>query len=192
MLWSCMKMQGDEYPAPPTHVLCTYAVAGCRTLYSSFGHGQSRSWEDGVEHGFVCAGGGSWYSRTLQVLRPGDRVWVRVPGSVFVGVGRVTGRVQSAADCVVTTPDGDASVLEVAGRANYHREPVDDPERSEYFVPVRWLQSVPLEGAVDEVGLFGNQNSVCKPTTPKWRSTVDRLKVRFPHFDSHGPRQASA
>jgi hypothetical protein len=34
-----------------------------------------------------------------------------------------------------------------------------------------------------EIGLFGNQNTVCKPTTPKWRSTVDRLKQKFPHFD---------
>ena len=60
-------------------------------LYGSFGHGESRSWEDAVEHGFICAGGGSWYSRTPQVLGPGDRVWVRVPKSGFVGVGRVTG-----------------------------------------------------------------------------------------------------
>jgi hypothetical protein len=26
------------------------------------------------------------------------------------------------------------------------------------------------------VGLFGNQNTVCKPTTPKWTHTVERLK----------------
>jgi hypothetical protein len=162
-------------------------------FYGSYGHGRSRSWEDAVEHGFICAGGGSWYGRTLQVLEPGDRVWVRVPGPGFVGVGRVTGRVQSAADFMVTTPDGDAPVLEVARRANYHRGFVDDPERIEYFVPVRWLQTVPLEGAVDEVvGLFGNQNPVCKPATPKWRSSVERLKVRFLAFDSDGPRQASA
>jgi hypothetical protein len=66
-------------------------------FYSSFGHGESRSWEDAVEYGFICAGGGSWYSRTLQLLSPGDRLWVRVPGCGFVGVGRATGRVQSAA-----------------------------------------------------------------------------------------------
>jgi hypothetical protein len=28
-------------------------------FYSSFGHGRSRSWEDAVEYGFICAGGGS-------------------------------------------------------------------------------------------------------------------------------------
>ena len=30
-----------------------------------------------------------------------------------------------------------------------------------------------------EVGLFGNQNTVCQPTTPKWRHTVERLKQVF-------------
>jgi hypothetical protein len=56
----------------------------------------------------------------------------------------------------------------------------------EYFVPIRWLQTVPLEKAVQEVGLFGNQNTVCKPTTPKWRFTVERLKEKFPNFDQSG------
>jgi hypothetical protein len=92
---------------------------------------------------------------------------------------------------MVTTSDGDAPVLEVARRASYHRESVGDPERSEYFVPVRWLRTVPLEGAVDDVGLFGNRNSVCKPTTPGRRTTVERLKARFPDFDSDGPLPAS-
>lgn len=27
--------------------------------------------------------------------------------------------------------------------------------------------------------MFGNQNTVCKPVTPKWRWTVDRLKELF-------------
>ena len=52
-------------------------------------------------------------------------------------------------------------------------------DRSEYFVPVRWLHSVPLDQAVNEIGMFGNQNTVCKPTTPKWRTTVERLKERW-------------
>jgi hypothetical protein len=38
---------------------------------------------------------------------------------------------------------------------------LDDPERCESFVPVRWLQTVALEKAMQEIGLFGNQNTVC-------------------------------
>ena len=45
-------------------------------------------------------------------------------------------------------------------------EVLQDLERCEYFVPVQWLQTVPLEEAVHEIGFFGNQNTVCKPTTP--------------------------
>lgn len=56
-------------------------------FYVSFGHGQTRSWDDAREYGFVSGGGGAWYSNTLGVLNPPDRVWVNVPGRGFVGVG---------------------------------------------------------------------------------------------------------
>ena len=49
-------------------------------------------------------------------------------------------------------------------------------------VPIRWVETMPLERAVQEIGLFGNQNTVCKPTTLKWHFTVERLKERFRHF----------
>ncbi|MEN9314876.1 MAG: hypothetical protein RIS35_1269, partial [Pseudomonadota bacterium] len=49
-------------------------------------------------------------------------------------------------------------------------------------VRVKWLQTVPESQAFNEVGLFGNQNSVCQPTTPKWRHTVERLKAAFPKW----------
>jgi len=152
-------------------------------LYVSFGHDEGRSWEDAVEFGFICGGGAPWYSRTLFLLGPGDRVWVNVPRAGFVGVGVVNGTAQPAAEFRVQTPDGEVPVLEAAKRGTYMREFVDDPERCEYFVPIQWLQTVPLENAVREIGLFGNQNTVCKPTTPKRRFTVEQLKRRFPDFD---------
>ena len=148
-------------------------------FYCSYGDIDSRSWEDAVEFGFVCGGGALWYSRTLQLLAPGDRVWVRVPGRGFVGVGMVTGRSQAAASFKVATKDGEVPVLSVAKRANYHAANINDPETCEYFVPVRWLDTVPLEKAVQEIGLFGNQNTVCRPTAEKWRLTVERLKTKF-------------
>ena len=69
--------------------------------------------------------------------------------------------------------------MDLLTAAGYHREYVDDPDRCEYFVSVQWLHSVPLAEAVKKVGFFGNQNTICRPTTPKWRWTVDRLKERF-------------
>jgi hypothetical protein len=151
-------------------------------FYCNFGIGEDRSWDDAVEYGFISGGGGAFYSKTLQLLAPGDRVWVKVPGYGFVGVGRVTGRAEPAATFKLTTAGGERPVLEVAKRGKYLVQFLDDRERQEYFVPVHWLQTVPLEKAVQEIGMFGNQNTVCKPTTPKWRYTIERLKVRFPGF----------
>jgi len=151
-------------------------------FYFNFGHGENRSWADALQYGFVCAGGGARYTKPLQLLNPGDRLWVKAPGYGFVGVARVTGSAQPAATFKVATPAGDVPVLDIA-KGRHFRDVLDDPERCEYFVPVRWLQTVSLDKAVQEIGLFGNQNTVCKPTTPKWRYTVERLKKAFPDFD---------
>jgi hypothetical protein len=152
-------------------------------IYASFGDGMGRSWDEAVRYGFISAGGGSWYSNTLNLLNAGDRIWVKAPGHGFVGVGRVRGKPIAAADYKIATPDGDRPALDVLKGADYHRGFVNDPEKSEYFVPVDWLQTVPLDKAIHEVGMFGNQNTVCKPTTPTWRFTIDRLKQRFTNFD---------
>lgn len=152
-------------------------------FYCSFGDGRERSWAEAREYGFICGGGGAWYSRTLQLLEPGDRVWAKVPGAGFVGVGRVAGAAVAAADFRLPTPEGDKPALEVLTRAEYHRRFLGDEERCEYFVPIDWLDTKPVEEAVHEVGMFGNQNTICKPTSQRWRSTVERLKSRFPNFD---------
>jgi hypothetical protein len=152
-------------------------------FYCSFGDSESRSWDDAMEYGFVSAGGGAWYSRTMQLLNPGDLIWVKIPDVGYAGVGRVLGRIEPASSFKVSTSAGEVPALDLLKRANYHREWVDDPQKCEYFVPVRWLETVPVQTAFSEVGLFGNQNTVCKPTTPKWRTTIDRLKIRFPKWN---------
>jgi hypothetical protein len=151
-------------------------------FYASFGHGESRSWAEAVQYGFISAGGGLWYSNTLKLLNPGDRLWAKAPGYGFVGVGRVTGHPQSLPTFEITTAQGRIPAKEVLKDGNYLREFTNDPDLCEYFIAIQWLQTVPLEMAIDEIGLFGNQNTVCKPTAPKWRSTVERLKEHFPHF----------
>jgi len=164
-------------------------------FYCSFGPAESRPWEDAVRYSFISGGGDPWFSRTLQLLNPGDRIWVNVPGSGYVGVARAAGRMQAASTFKVSTAEGDVPVLDILNGAAYHQEFVNDPERGEYFVPVHWLQTVPLEKGVREVGLFGNQNTICRPRKPKWRYTVERLKERFQHYDKdqleHSDRAAS-
>ncbi|MGH7461463.1 MAG: endonuclease NucS domain-containing protein [Longimicrobiales bacterium] len=141
-------------------------------FYSSFGHGEARDWEEARQYGFICGGGGSWYSNTLNLLNIGDRVWINAPGYGYVGVGEVIAPRQSASEFRI----GEQPALDVLKGGHYHRQFVDDPARCEYLVPVKWLKSVPLKQAFNEIGLFGNQNTVCKPKTPKWRTTVERLR----------------
>lgn len=144
--------------------------------YVSYGAGAERSWEEARRYGFICGGGGLWYSRTLQMLQPGDRVWVNVPGTGYVGVGRVIGRRRSADDFTVTDDEGlERPALDVLTEGGYHRQYRSDPEMCEYFVPVRWDRTLPIEQAIRRIGLFGNQNTVAAPRTPSWRTTVEAL-----------------
>lgn len=153
--------------------------------YVSFGDGPTRAWPEAVKYGFVSAGGGSWYSNTLNLLKPGDRIWVKAPNHGFVGVGRVKGQSKAATDFKITADDGsERPALDVLTSASYHREFVEaDPEKMERFVPVEWAQTVTLGDAINEFGLFGNQNTVCAPKTLKWRHTIERLKEAFPSFE---------
>ncbi|NYS60697.1 endonuclease NucS domain-containing protein [Vreelandella salicampi] len=137
-------------------------------FYVSFGtYPDGRSWQDAAEYGFISAGGGRWYSRTVFMLKPGDRVWVNIPGTGYVGVGKVSGYPMVADEFI--TDD-----MNMQGGYNLASECGED--EAEYFVPVNWLHQVPAASAINEVGLFGNQNSVARPRTPKWEHTVNRLK----------------
>jgi hypothetical protein len=148
-------------------------------FYVSFGDTASRSWEEARKFGFISAGGGRWYSQTLKLLNPGDRVWVKIPQRGYVGVGRVVEIARPVKDFTIMTPAGERPALEILRHADLYRRNADDAEKAEYFVRVEWLDTVAHSDAVNEVGLFGNQNTVCQPTTPKWRHTVERLKSRF-------------
>jgi hypothetical protein len=152
--------------------------------YCSFGGVTSRSWDDALKYGFVSAGGGSWYTQTLKMLSPGDRIWVKIPQTGYVGVGIVQEAVRSSNEFKVPTPEGERPCLDVLQYADAYKKVADDPENAEHFVKVNWLDAVSAKQAVYEVGLFGNQNTVCQPTAPKWRHTVERLKVYFPKWNS--------
>lgn len=169
------------------NVAATTAIKGEKEpwngeFYVSFGDATSRSWDDARKFGYISGGGGSWYSQTLKLLSPGDRVWVKIPKKGYVGVGMVLESVQSVNDFRVQTETGEQPALSVLKHADKYRLTANDPELAEYFVRVQWLDSVPENRPVNEIGLFGNQNTVCQPTTPKWRHTVERLKVAFPKW----------
>jgi hypothetical protein len=108
-------------------------------------------------------------------LSPGDRVWVNIPHTGYVGVGIVTEPVQQAKDAFFDVEGEKVKMADLSLRGDYLYS-VNDPENAEYLVKVQWLKTVKASEAVKELGFFGNQNSVCRPLTEKWVFTVDRLK----------------
>ena len=145
--------------------------------FVSFGHDETRNWEDARKYGFISAGGGPWYSRTLGMLKPGDRVWVRIPGEGYVGVGIVSSSSTPYKDFVINQDGTETHFDSIKKSAKYGAG--ENEANQEFFVKVDWLKTVPRDEAYDELGFFGNQNSVCRPTVPGWRSTVDKLKLHF-------------
>lgn len=146
-------------------------------FYVSYGHEMRRDWNDAIKYGFISAGGGRWYSKTLNNLKEGDRVWVNIPKTGYVGVGKVTDTVRQLSEFKVNVDNELLPFMDVEKNTDYHAEFIDNEDKTEYFVPVEWIKTVSINDAVSEIGLFGNQNTVCQPTTPKWNHTVNRLKT---------------
>lgn len=143
--------------------------------YVSFGAGE-RVWADAQKYGFISAGGGSWYTQTLGMLHPGDRVWVNMPHVGYLGVGIVQGEVQQASYAQLLVNGASCPMKDCELQGDYFYSE-DDPERAEYIVPVEWIKTVSQVNAVKEAGFFGNQNTVCRPQAEKWVFTVGRLKT---------------
>lgn len=142
--------------------------------YSSFGDGDTRAWSDAYKYGFISAGGGEWYSRTLKILKIGDRVWVNIPHIGYVGAGKVVDTARLAKDVIL---EDNKNIFELSGiKGSYKNTEKEGSDTEEYMVKVEWIKKVKKEDAIKETGFFGNQNSVCRPGSNKWSHTVDRLK----------------
>ncbi len=149
--------------------------------YGSFGHHDKggRHWEDARRYGFFSAGGGSWYSRSLSLLKPDDIIWVQSPEHGYVGVGRVISTYQPFEDIIIHVGDKESRLIDQQLIGTYVHKPSDDDDTREYAVLIDWLETVPITEAVRQVGFFGNQNSVCRPRASKWNHTVNILKSRW-------------
>lgn len=154
----------------------TEAVPWNSEFYVSFGEFNSRSWEDAVKYGFISAGGGVWYSQTLNYLNPGDRVWVNIPKTGYVGVGIVQNTVDRADRVFFEINGKSKTIYELPHNGSYQEKSKNDDDNAEYIVKIKWIKTVSKDNSFKEVGLFGNQNSVCKPKTKRWVHTIERLK----------------
>lgn len=145
-------------------------------FYVSFGPGRHRSWEDARKYGFISGGQGEWYSRTLDQLFVGARVFVHVPSEGYVGVGEVTQEKTSVKEFEVDVDGETKNILDVDLDAEHMDENVDDPELREYLVGVDWFDKRPIEEAYWETGMYANQNTVTKLRN---QFTLERLYEEF-------------
>jgi hypothetical protein len=130
--------------------------------YVSFGDdGSGRNWDDARKYGFVSAGGGVWFSRTLKALPSGARAFVYIPQTGYVAVGEVIGEALPFAEAHVTV-DGEQQLLCKLPLLGTYHHPNEDAATAEYVVPVRWIRTLPREEAIRAPGLFANQNSACR------------------------------
>lgn len=73
-----------------------------RDFYIVLGRaGETHRWLMASQNGFLNAGGGSWYWKTLRNLFPGARVFAYRSKAGYVGIGRVTGEMIRARDAMV-------------------------------------------------------------------------------------------
>lgn len=145
-------------------------------FYVSFGDEERRSWEDARRYGFVSGGGGIWYSRTLNNLQPGHRVFVCIPERGYVGVGTVVEGSKPITEFTVVVDDREMPLMEAPLRNENIRRDSGEPEKAEYLVKVEWQKTLPIEQAIWEKGMFANQNTVCKMRS---QFTLERLVHHF-------------
>ncbi|MYH44352.1 MAG: hypothetical protein F4017_11695 [Acidimicrobiaceae bacterium] len=149
--------------------------------------GMMYRWELASKYGLLSAGGRS----RLRNLKPGTRVFAYMPGSGYVGIGRVTGQMIPARVAEVEI-DGERQPLldqphpdeEWARRPRprhrrrqglldqphpdeewAERAESTDPDVIEMVVPVEWLAPESIrepDQAFREKGLFASQLTVCK------------------------------
>jgi hypothetical protein len=142
-----------------------------------------RRWEDATKYGFLCAGGGPRYSGGLHEIPLNHRVWAYLPKNEvptrrngYGGVGCVRGPAVRATDFHL--PNGQ-TLGDILGRYANDTEYFDDPELAEWFLPIRWLDTVDEDHLFWEDGLFAHERVVLQPPGERWWRTLERLRTVF-------------
>lgn len=136
------------------------------------GVGNERSWNDMRKFGFAGTCGGDFYSKRLDQLSLGDRIFLYQKQSGYIGYGIVTKTKQLASMFETSAgPLFDQNLEQQHIKLN-----ADDPSMAEYVIGVDWQKTFELGNARTFKGAFANQNIVCKLRD---QPTVDFLINEF-------------
>lgn len=142
----------------------------------NFEEGEYRNWEDAVNYGFVSAGNGQWYSRTLNQLFVGARVFCMIPKSGYVGIGKVVETAKPIKDITFNISGELKKITEISLNAPNMLHDIDDLEKCEYVVKIEWEKHTLQNNAYWEKGLMANQNSAYKLRS---QYTIDKVSEFF-------------
>lgn len=136
------------------------------------GVGNERSWNDMRKFGFTGTCGGDFYSKRLDQLSIGDRIFAYQKQSGYIGYGVITKTKQLASEFQTSEgPLFDQNLEQQQIKKNEN-----DPTMAEYVVGVDWQRTFELDNAKTFKGAFANQNIVCKLRD---QPTVDFLINEF-------------
>lgn len=144
--------------------------------YISFGENEHRQWSDARRYGYVSAGGGPRWSGPLKKLQPGHRVFVNALPMRYVGIGEVIGEAEPVTEFAVDVDGATTSILNAPLNTPSLQELAQEPERYEWFVPVRWDVAVDLSDGYWETGLFANQAIACRMFS---QPTIEKVCEHF-------------
>ena len=147
-----------------------------RDFYVTIG---DRSWEDARRYGFISAGGGEFWTKPLERLFAGARVFLYKPYPVkgYVGVGIVKEKARPVTEFEVEVDGERLPILDASlAEPDKVRHDADDPDLREHLVRIEWVETRPLEEAAWRTGLFTNQIPVCKLRD---RDTIEFLEDAF-------------
>ena len=147
-----------------------------RDFYVTIG---DRPWDDAQRFGFVAAGGGDIYTKPLENLFPGARIFLYKPDPIkgYVGVGIVKEASRPVTEFDVEIGDRRIPIVDAPlAEPEQVVHDADDPERCEHLVRVEWLRTRPVKDAVWQPGLFTNPVTACKLRDPE---TIEYLERAF-------------
>ncbi len=123
-------------------------------FYVNVGEGETRTWEDCQNFGFLSAGQDSKWSNPLKTLNPGDIVVAYLKRRGYVGIGKVMEKAKR-----VLNFRFDGKSLKSQNLASSSLFENSDNENSEYLVKVKWIKSVSANEAKwkNNFGLFTTQ-----------------------------------
>jgi hypothetical protein len=153
--------------------------------YYNVGQDEHRQWEDMRKYGFIAAGGSLYYSNPLKRLSVSDRVCAYQKNTGYVGYGLVTAASVPVKDFRVNG----APILSLPLESSGFGHDAEDLVACEYLVGVEWRKTFSLSEAKTFVGVFANQNIVCKL---RQTATVDFLRREFSIGDEAEMARAQA